>query len=102
MPLWSRLTIIAVLAFLGMATARAAAASDPSPVGIAQIEYVTATDHRPMWMAVFYPAALKDPSAAQFHVPFTINLRLYTDAPFINDGVKHPLIMLSHGRGSDP
>ena len=98
----SRLAIIAVVAFLGIATVRADAAPAAYPVGVAQIEYVTATDHRPMWMAVFYPAALKDPSAAQFHVPFTINLRLYTDAPFIDDGAKHPLIMLSHGRGSDP
>ena len=97
----SSLMIIAVLAFLGIATIRADAAPSTYPVGVAQIEYVTATDHRPMWMAVFYPAALKDPSAAQFHVPFTINLRIYTDAPFIGDGAKHPLIMLSHGRGSD-
>ncbi len=97
----SSLTIIAVLAFLGIATVRADAAAATYLVGVAQIEYVTATDHRPMWMAMFYPAALKDPSAAQFHVPFTINLRLFTDAPFIGDGAKHPLIMLSHGRGSD-
>ncbi len=95
------LTIIAVLAFLGIVTARADAAGPTYPVGVAQIEYVTATDHRPMWMAMFYPAALKDPSASQFHVPFTINLRFYTDVPFVGDGAKHPLIMLSHGRGSD-
>src|SRR5689334_21034053 len=75
----SRVMIIAVLAFLGIATVRADAASGTYPVGVAQIEYVTTTDHRPMWMAVFYPAALKDPAATQFRVPFTINLRLYTD-----------------------
>ena len=64
----SSLTIIAVLAFLGIVTVRTDAAAATYPVGVAQIEYVTATDHRPMWMAMFYPAALKDPSAAQFHV----------------------------------
>ena len=97
----SRLMIIAVLACLGIVPTLAAPARSQHAVGVAQIEYTTPTDHRPMWLAVFYPAAPNDPSATQFHVPFTINLRLYADAPFIDDGAKHPLIMLSQNRQNE-
>lgn len=70
------------------------------PVGVKQIEFVTPIDHRALWMALFYPAAKTDP-VARFHIPFTTNIDVY-DAPApLDDGTKHPLVMLSHGRGSD-
>ena len=49
---------------------------------------------------MFYPAELPDTSATPFAMPFFTNLRLYKDAP-LADG-RHPLVMLSHGRGSNP
>jgi predicted dienelactone hydrolase len=70
-------------------------------VGVRQIEYVTESDHRPMWMVVFYPAAITDAKAPRFPLPFTTNVDLYAQPPFADDGARHPLVMLSHGRGSD-
>jgi hypothetical protein len=52
-------------------------------------------------MAVFYPAVVSEGSATRFNMLFFTNLTLYKDAEVAFDGTKHPLIMLSHGRGSN-
>jgi predicted dienelactone hydrolase len=70
-------------------------------VGLKQVEYVEPKEHRPMWMAVFYPAAKPDRGAVTLRIPFVINVNVYVDAAIADDGVRHPLIMLSHARGSD-
>ena len=49
---------------------------------------------------MFYPAALSDSSAKPTGLPFFTNLHLYTDAGLVEG--RHPLVMLSHGRGSNP
>ena len=54
-----------------------------------------------MWMAVFYPAIAPSPSAPTFQLPYVVNVNVYPEATIADDGAKHPLIMLSHGRGSD-
>ena len=73
--------------------------ADPAhPVGFRQIEFVDGPRH--LALAMFYPAELPDTSATPFAMPFFTNLRLYKDAP-LADG-RHPLVMLSHGRGSNP
>jgi predicted dienelactone hydrolase len=55
---------------------------------------------RPMVMTVFYPARISDPAAKPAVIPFFANLHLYRDAP-VAAGARYPLIMLSHGRGSN-
>lgn len=69
-------------------------------VGVRQVEYVEPTGHRTLWMAVFYPA-VADPAGKPLRIPFTVGLGLHADAPMIADGQRHPLVMFSHGRGSD-
>jgi predicted dienelactone hydrolase len=53
-----------------------------------------------MWFAVFYPAAKPGAGVEPFRLPFVVNVDVYTDAT-IADSARRPLIMLSHGRGSD-
>jgi predicted dienelactone hydrolase len=90
-------------AVIGLALPVAAArAADPDrAVGVRQIEYVTPKDHRPMWMAVFYPAVTPSPGTWPLRIPFVVGVTVYPDAAIVPDGARHPLIMLSHGRGSD-
>jgi predicted dienelactone hydrolase len=71
-------------------------------VGIRQIEF--ADSHygdRKLAVAMFYPAVVDD-KATQFKLPYFINLDLYKDAPLAPGDGKRPLVMLSHGRGSNP
>ena len=71
------------------------------PVGVRLVEYTdTHYGDRTMAMAVFYPAVVGE-GAAPFAVPFFIRLSLYKDAEMAFDGTKHPLVMFSHGRGSN-
>jgi predicted dienelactone hydrolase len=77
------------------------AADGPFAVGVRQVEYREPKQHRMMWMAVFYPAAAPAPDVARLRIPFVIDVNVYSDAPIADDGKRHPLIMLSHGRGSD-
>ena len=53
---------------------------------------------RHLALAVFYPAA---PGGTPFVMPLFTNLHLYRDAPAAFGGTKHPLIVFSHGRGSN-
>src|SRR4029453_16931558 len=67
-----------------------------------QLEFTDAQDGgRHLALAVFYPAALRDRSAARFVMPFFANLELYKDAEAAFDGTARPLVMFSHGRGSN-
>ena len=75
-----------------------AAAEPPYPVGLKQIEFTDG--ERQLALAMFYPAALSDSSAKPTGLPFFTNLHLYRDAG-LGEG-RHPLVMLSHGRGSNP
>src|SRR4051812_11657753 len=81
--------------------APAHAAEQRHAVGVRQIEYVEPKDQRPMWMAVFYPAAAPDPTAPTLRLPFVVNVTLHPDAAILPGEAKRPLVMLSHGRGSD-
>ncbi|HTW29092.1 MAG TPA: hypothetical protein VME92_18335, partial [Acetobacteraceae bacterium] len=89
---------VATLALL-LAATRARAAT-PYAAGVRIVEY-TAPDHRTLSMAVFYPARA-DANAAPLTLPFTTHVALLSAPPIADDHVRHPLIMLSHGRGSDP
>jgi len=94
--------LAAVLALLVAGPSRASEPARPYPVGIRQIEF--ADSHygpRTLSMAVFYPAVISEGAATPFVMPYFINLTLYKDAEVAFDGTKHPLIVLSHGRGSN-
>jgi predicted dienelactone hydrolase len=64
-----------------------------------QLEY-TDQDNRQLSIALFYPASVPS-GATEVRMPFYTNLQLYANAPIISDGVKRPLIMFSHGHGSN-
>ena len=87
-----------LLAFLFAASPGFAATEPPYPVGFKQIEFTDGDRH--IALAVFYPATLSDKSAEPTGLPFFTNLHLYKDAELAEG--RYPLVMLSHGRGSNP
>ena len=68
------------------------------PVGFRQIEFVDGARH--LALAMFYPSLAPDASATPFAMPFFTNLHLYKDAELAPG--RYPLVMFSHGRGSNP
>lgn len=70
-------------------------------VGITQVEYVDPTDgDRPLNYMLIYPAA-PGLTGTPFKVFLSKNLNLYKDAPVVPDGLKHPLVVFSHGAGGN-
>lgn len=69
------------------------------PVGIRQIEFVDGERH--LALAIFYPAVIDGASATPFVMPFFSNLELYRDAEPAQGDAGRPLVMFSHGRGSN-
>jgi predicted dienelactone hydrolase len=89
---------ICLAAILLIAPAQAA---DTYKVGIRQIEFAdTHYGDRTLAVAIFYPATV-DGESQQFKLPFFTNLELYEDAVLAPSDRKRPLVMLSHGRGSN-
>ncbi|HJU17103.1 MAG TPA: hypothetical protein VJ770_11615 [Stellaceae bacterium] len=71
-------------------------------VGIRDVEWTDERhDDRIMVMNIFYPAAVADPAVKPTGLPFFTDLRLYRDAPPAVTATRRPLIMFSHGRGSN-
>jgi predicted dienelactone hydrolase len=71
------------------------------PVGMTQLEYIDASDgDRPLNLMLIYPAA-PAPAAVASGIFLATNLHLYKDAPMVSDGLKHPLVMFSHGAGGN-
>lgn len=71
------------------------------PVGMVQVEFTDpAEGERPLDYLLVYPAA-PESTATPFKVYMATNLHLYKDAPFVSDGLKHPLVMFSHGAGGN-
>jgi predicted dienelactone hydrolase len=83
------------------ALAQAALPTALYPVGMTQVEFVDPADGgRPLDYMLIYPAA-SDSGAPHFKVSLSTNLHLYKDAPLVADGLKHPLVMFSHGAGGN-
>jgi predicted dienelactone hydrolase len=91
---------VLVLALVVTTAPHRARADEVHPVGVKQVEYVTADDHRDMSMVLFYPA-VETPGSEVLPVPYGADLHLVKDAPFAEGDGRRPLIMFSHGRGSD-
>src|ERR1700722_12237518 len=71
----------------------------PYPVGMTQLEYIDPSEGgRPLDLMLIYPAA-PAATAVPFKIFMAANLHLYRDAPMVPDGLKHPLVMFSHGAG---
>jgi len=71
----------------------------PYPVGMTQIEYV-ADDGRKLNYMLIYPAA-PEQGDRPFKLFLSDNLHLHKDAPVAADGLRHPLVVFSHGAGGN-
>jgi predicted dienelactone hydrolase len=85
----------------GSAWAEDAGSPGLYPVGMKQIEYTDPSDGRYLNFALFYPAEPQDNFAPPYHMMFFTNLHLHVDAPVVADTRKRPLVMFSHGAGSN-
>ncbi len=71
------------------------------PVGMKQMEFVApGSIDRHVTFALFYPAVIQN-EITPTRIPFFTKLKIYQDAPPLSDNVKRPLILFSHGRGSN-
>jgi predicted dienelactone hydrolase len=71
------------------------------PVGMTQVEYVDPADGgRRLNYMLIYPAA-PDSAATPVRIFLSTNLHMYEDAPIAADGLKHPLVIFSHGAGGN-
>jgi predicted dienelactone hydrolase len=100
-----RRLLIGIAVCLGTSRAPVSAqdASHEAPyrVGMTQLEYFDAGEGgRPLDMMLIYPAA-PVADATPFKVFLSTNLHLYKDAPIVPDGLRHPLVMFSHGAGGN-
>lgn len=103
-PLLASLFLLAAMAFACPARPAEAAADNPAAapaIGTEFVDYVPPGEHRTLNMVMFYPA---DPGAdaRKLVVPFSVGLSLFPDAPFASGAKRLPLLILSHGRGSNP
>lgn len=93
--------VTVVAAWCGTTLAQVLQPAAKYPVGMTQVEYVEGGEGgRTLALALFYPAT-PGATASPMRTTFFTNLRLYMDAPIVADGVKRPLILFSHGRGSN-
>ncbi|HEY6431760.1 MAG TPA: hypothetical protein VIZ17_07225, partial [Acetobacteraceae bacterium] len=89
----------AILLLVGCIDATAAGAA---PVGIRQVEFIDARGGgRHLALSMFYPAGADLHGSERFVMPLFTNLELYRNAPFAAGDERHPLVMFSHGRGSN-
>jgi predicted dienelactone hydrolase len=99
--------VLVVIMYCGLVT-RSACALDQGAlpttlysVGMTQVEYVDPSQGgRPLNYMLIYPATA-DIAATPFKVFLATKLRLYKDAPIVADGLKHPVVMFSHGAGGN-
>jgi predicted dienelactone hydrolase len=105
---WFAIIYCGLVAWPAYALAQAVLPTAPYPVGMAQVEYVNPADGgRPLNYMLIYPAApdiaatpVKIFLFTNLHMYFT-NLHMYKDAPIAADGLKHPLVIFSHGAGGN-
>ncbi len=97
-----RRRLLRLVALLGFLIAPMGQAASPAPsykVGMREVDWTDGA--RPMVMTLFYPAEVTDPAAQPTAMPFFVDLHLYRDAPPAAGDKRYPLVMLSHGRGSN-
>jgi predicted dienelactone hydrolase len=95
------ITYCGLVTWSAYAGEQAALPTTAYPVGMTQVEYVDpAGGGRPMNYMLIYPAA-PDIAATPFKIFLSTKLHLYKDARIVADGLKHPLVMFSHGAGGN-
>jgi len=100
-PAWVVIMYSGLVTWSAYALDQAALPTTSYPVGMTQIEYSDPTQgDRPLNYMLIYPAA-PDIAATPFKVFLSTKLRLYKDAPIVSDGLKHPLVVFSHGAGGN-
>lgn len=100
-PAWVVIMYCGLVTWSAHALDQAALPATSYPVGMTQIEYSDPTQgDRPLNYMLIYPAA-PDIAATPFKVFLSTKLRLYKDAPIVSDGLKHPLVVFSHGAGGN-
>jgi len=100
-PAWVAIMYCGLVTWSAYALDQAALPTTSYPVGMTQIEYSDPTQgDRPLNYMLIYPAA-PDIAATPFKVFLSTKLRLYKDAPIVSDGLKHPLVVFSHGAGGN-
>jgi predicted dienelactone hydrolase len=100
-PVWFVVTHCGPFTWSASALDQAVLPATPYPVGMTQVEYVDpAGNGRPLDYMLIYPAA-PNIAATPFKLFLSTKLRLYKDAPIVADGLKHPLVMFSHGAGGN-
>jgi predicted dienelactone hydrolase len=98
---WVVIMYCGLVTWSARALDQAALPTTSYPVGMTQIEYSDPTQgDRPLNYMLIYPAA-PDIAATPFKVFLSTKLRLYKDAPIVSDGLKHPLVVFSHGAGGN-
>ncbi len=85
--------------------ARAALPAPRYDVGMTQVQFSepasdSGSSGRPLNYMLIYPAAPAH-TAEPFHIFLSANLHLYKNAPPVDDGLRHPLVVFSHGAGGN-
>jgi predicted dienelactone hydrolase len=101
---WITAAVVTLACALVVAWPRATAAQSAPPaashpVGIRQLEFVDQGRH--LALAVFYPAVVRDRAAVPLVMPFFDKLKSYRDVEVASEGAPFPLVVFSHGRGSN-
>ena len=91
-------SVIAASCCVMVLWAAAALGDTLAPVGMRRLEFPD-RDRR-LLLTVFYPAETTG-EADLFTMPFFVGLELHRDAALRMPATRHPLVMLSHGRGSN-
>ena len=97
MAYWLKFVRSALFGVLVFAAGGANGQDKLEPVGLRRITF--ADGDRNLALSLFYPAK-SDTITNLFTFPFFINVRVLADAP-IAEGARLPLIVFSHGRGSN-
>ena len=97
---WFAVMSCGLVAWPAYALAQAVLPTARYPVGMTQVEYVDPADGRSLNYMLIYPAA-PDIAATPVKIFLSTNLHLYQDAPIAADGLKHPLVIFSHGAGGN-
>ena len=93
--------VLICLLYCESARAQAVLPATPYQVGMTQVEFSDpAAGGRPLNFLLIYPAT-PERTARPFKIFLSSNLHLYKDAPPVVDGLRHPLIVFSHGAGGN-
>jgi predicted dienelactone hydrolase len=101
------LACAAVVALVAACSQGGEARGEPDAVhtvGIRQVEFIDRGpdgDDRHLAMNVFYPAEAAATDAEPFPMAFFTGVTVYPDLAPVVDEQRHPLILFSHGRGSN-